>query len=58
MNIEFDPKKASSNLKKHGVSFAEAVTVLLDSMVLIREDGDVESEARFLVVGISMPGVC
>ena len=56
MDIEFDPKKASSNLKKHGVSFSEAATVLLDSMALVREDDDAEGEARFLVVGISDAG--
>ena len=26
--FEFDPIKAASNLKKHGVSFAEAMTIL------------------------------
>jgi uncharacterized protein len=56
MDIEFDPKKASSNLKKHGVSFAEAASVLLDAMALVREDDDAEGEARFLVVGISDTG--
>jgi|PersoiStandDraft_1058852.scaffolds.fasta_scaffold24186_2 uncharacterized DUF497 family protein len=56
MNIEFDPKKASSNLKKHGVSFAEAASVLLDAMALVREDSDAEGEARFLVVGTSDAG--
>jgi len=29
MKIEFDPKKAASNLKKHGVSFDEAASCLL-----------------------------
>lgn len=56
MNIEFDPKKASSNLKKHGVSFAEAASVLLDARALVREDSDAEGEARFLVVGTSDAG--
>jgi hypothetical protein len=27
MNFEFDPKKASANLRKHGVSFAEGMTI-------------------------------
>src|SRR3990172_13319798 len=56
MDIEFDPKKASSNLKKHGVSFAEAASVLLNAMALVREDNDAEGEVRFLVVGISDAG--
>ena len=56
MKIEFDQKKASSNLKKHGVTFADAASVLLDTMALVREDDDAEGEARFLVVGVSSTG--
>jgi hypothetical protein len=32
MDIEWDSDKADSNLKKHGVSFEEAATALLDPM--------------------------
>jgi uncharacterized DUF497 family protein len=28
--FEFDPRKAAANLKKHGVSFREAMTVFND----------------------------
>ena len=56
MRIEFDPKKASSNLKKHGVSFAEAESVLLDTLALVEEDEDAQGEIRFVVVGISNAG--
>lgn len=56
MKIEFDQKKASSNLKKHGVTFTDAASVLLDAMALTREDDDAEGEARFLVVGVSSTG--
>jgi uncharacterized DUF497 family protein len=56
MKIEFDQKKASSNLKKHGVTFTDAASVLLDAMALAREDDDAEGEARFLVVGVSSTG--
>lgn len=28
--FEWDPRKARSNLKKHGVSFAEALTIFSD----------------------------
>lgn len=31
-NFEWDPEKAEANLKDHGVSFAEAVTVLGDPL--------------------------
>lgn len=56
MNVEFDPKKAASNFKKHGVSFAEAEPVLYDTMALTREDDIAESEARFVSVGMGALG--
>ncbi len=56
MDIEFDPKKAASNLKKHGVSFDDAVSALLDPMALVREDDDAHEEQRFLIVGMSGAG--
>ena len=30
--FEFDPAKAAANLKKHGVSFDEAITVFADPL--------------------------
>jgi uncharacterized DUF497 family protein len=30
MKFEWDPRKASGNLRKHGVSFDEAMTVFAD----------------------------
>ena len=56
MGIEFDQKKAASNLKKHGMSFDEAASALLDSMALVREDEDAQDEVRFLLVGMSNAG--
>jgi len=56
MSIEFDQKKAASNLKKHGVSFDDAATALLDPMALVQEDEDATDEARFLLVGMSTTG--
>ncbi|MHB1238726.1 MAG: BrnT family toxin [Gallionella sp.] len=56
MGIEFDQKKAASNLKKHGVSFDEAASALLDPMALAREDEDAKEELRFLLVGMSITG--
>lgn len=48
MDVEFDPNKAASNLKKHGISFAEAEPVLYDPMALTVEDDGAEGEARFV----------
>jgi len=50
MQVEFDPVKASGNLKKHGVSFEEAAGSLLDPSALVREDEDAEGEMRFVLV--------
>ena len=53
MEIEWDSDKADSNLKKHGVSFEEAATALLDPMALAQEDSASEGEPRWVLIGIS-----
>ena len=53
MDIEWDTDKAVSNLAKHGVSFDEAATVLLDPMALAQEDEDADGEARWVLLGMS-----
>ncbi len=47
MEIEWDSDMADSNLKKHGVSFEEAATALLDPMALAQEDAAPEKEAKY-----------
>ena len=53
MKIESDSIKATSNLKKHGVSFSEAATTLYDAMALVREDNDSKGENRWILIGLS-----
>ena len=53
MQYGWDPTKAAANLATHGVSFAEAVTVLEDDFALTREDPDSEGEQRFVTLGMS-----
>jgi uncharacterized DUF497 family protein len=53
MKIEFDPHKAVSNLKKHGISFDEAASCLLDVQALAREDVDAEGGNRWVLLGMS-----
>lgn len=53
MEIVWDPNKAATNLKKHGVSFEEAATALLDPMALAHEDDDSDEEPRWVLVGMS-----
>ncbi len=40
LKFEWDRKKASSNLSKHGVSFEEALTVFSDPLARIFDDED------------------
>jgi hypothetical protein len=53
MDIEWDADKADSNLKKHGVSFEEAATALLDPMALAQDDAALEGEPRWVLIGMS-----
>ena len=56
MRFEWDPLKAEANRRTHGVSFAEAVTVLEDNFALTREDPDAVEELRFVTLGMSNLG--
>ena len=40
MKYGWDPDKAALNLRKHGVSFAEAITVFKDDLSLTTNDPD------------------
>ena len=52
--FEWDGKKASSNLRKHGVSFEEAESAFSDERGLQLDDPDhSESEERLLLLGLS-----
>jgi len=56
VRFEWDPPKAEANLRTHGVSFAEAVTVLEDDFALTREDPAAVDEPRFVTLGLSNLG--
>jgi uncharacterized protein len=56
VRYEWDPAKAKANLRTHGVSFFEAVTILEDDFALTREDPDSEEEQRFVTLGMSSFG--
>ncbi|HHJ17921.1 MAG TPA: BrnT family toxin [Gammaproteobacteria bacterium] len=51
MKFEWDPWKASENLRKHGVDFADAVIALEDENALTIEDRD-HPEQRFKTLGL------
>jgi uncharacterized DUF497 family protein len=50
MRFTFDPAKTAANLKKHGVSFADAEGVLLDPLAITIEDSDAADERRFIAL--------
>jgi uncharacterized protein len=51
---EWDSGKATANLKKHQVAFAEAATVFLDPLAVTYQDPDhSEGEHRYVTVGES-----
>lgn len=56
MPLEYDPEKAASNLRKHGISFADAEGVLADPLALTIEDIDAVGERRYVTIGISSAG--
>ena len=56
MDLEFDPKKAAANLRKHGVSFAHAEQALRDSNAVTIEDPDAEGEQRLVTIGADSLG--
>ncbi len=54
MKFEWDPDKATENLKNHGVGFPEATTIFGDPLEgTIPDPGHSEGEIRFLSLGLS-----
>ena len=54
MRFTWDPRKASANAKKHGVSCGEASTAFGDPLSITVTDPDHSSdESRFLLIGRS-----
>lgn len=54
MEFEWDNRKAAHNLRKHGVSFAEAGTVFGDPLAITFGDPDHSvGEERYITFGVS-----
>jgi len=51
VNFEWDHHKAASNLKRHRIDFADAVTVFDDLNAITIDDPD-HNEHRFITIGI------
>ena len=57
MDFEWDDAKAESNAEKHGVSFAEAMTIFADTLSVTGYDPrHSDEEDRFLTMGMSVDG--
>ena len=57
MLFEWDPKKAGQNMKKHGISFDEAVTTFYDPLSATFSDPDHSvGEHRYITIGFSSQG--
>ena len=59
MSIEFqwDKVKARQNLKKHGVSFEEAITAFYDRLsITIADNEHSREENRYIILGLSNQG--
>ncbi|MGH8189893.1 MAG: BrnT family toxin [Rhodanobacteraceae bacterium] len=54
--MEYDPAKSTANARKHGVSFEEAATALLDPHALAQEDDAAAGEARWVLLDLSAAG--
>lgn len=55
MEVEWDPRKAAANARKHGVDFADAATVLYDELAVMVSDDDPD-EHRFIAMGVDALG--
>ncbi len=51
MSYEWDPAKARANFAKHGVRFADAVSVLEDDLALTMRDPSSDEEERWITIG-------
>lgn len=57
LDVAWDPAKAVSNLAKHGVSFDQAATVLLDPLALTVFDAEhSQAEERWFTLGTTSEG--
>ncbi|MCK9363471.1 MAG: BrnT family toxin [Syntrophales bacterium] len=55
MNLEWNPKKAAANIRKHDVTFQEAATVFGDPLAVTFEDPDHSlNENRQVTFGLSL----
>jgi uncharacterized protein len=56
-DFEWDPDKAKSNQRKHGIGFDQAATVFRDPRAMsVFDDAHSETEDRWITLGVSAGG--
>jgi uncharacterized DUF497 family protein len=55
MTYQWDSDKAAANLRKHGIDFADAVSVFLDDLAITVPDERFDEE-RFVTIGMDAFG--
>lgn len=55
MEVSWDIRKAAANMRKHGIEFSHAATVLDDPMAVTVEDKG-HAEQRFATIGVDLLG--
>jgi uncharacterized protein len=56
VDCQWDPAKAEANFTKHGIHFADAVSVLEDDLALTIRDSSSEEEERWVTLGMDSLG--
>jgi uncharacterized protein len=56
MSYQWDSEKAATNFNKHGVDFADAVSVFSDDLAVTVTDGRFFDEERFITIGMDALG--
>ena len=56
MSPSFDPAKNAANIRKHDVPLSDGDGVLNDTLALTVEDASIESEQRFVTIGVNAFG--
>jgi uncharacterized protein len=56
MRVTWDPQKAATNLRKHGIRFADAESVMFDAAAITTDDPDARSELRQVTIGSDATG--
>lgn len=56
MLVEWDPRKARLNARKHGIQFADAMAALEDERALTMPDVSSSEEERWVTIGLDPLG--